>query len=73
MLDGTLDFLQANDLTTAAQFSVKLKELDPDNDENLRQGKAAIKRLRKLVQEENSTVEGQAVSEKNEQLTTTDG
>lgn len=72
-LTGLLIFLQANDLTTAAQFSVKLKELDPDNDENLRQGKAAIKRLRKLVQEENSTVEGQAVSEKNEQLTTTDG
>lgn len=73
-LTGLLIFLQANDLTTAAQFSVKLKEMDPDCDENLRQGKAAIKRLRKLLQEENATVvEGQPVSEKNEQLAITNG
>lgn len=72
-LTGLLIFLQANDLTTAAQFSVKLKEMDPDSDENLRQGKAAIKRLRKLVQEENATVEGQSGPEKGEQLAATDG
>lgn len=69
-LTGLLVFLQANDLTTAAQFSVKLKEMDPDCDENLRQGKAAIKRLRKLVQEENAAAEGQLAPEKSEQPAT---